>query len=172
MKHFLLIILLLELCSCSIVDVEDYVHEPTHKIRNSIVHWKYQRVAELTKETFLMVPNLREFSKSFSYPSGKLYVLAKTQRKVFIESVSLRSESKPEVLINVNKISELNRALKGTQYYSTNIVLFNSDNFPIEKWNSEPIIWLTIKYSENEGEIKVKSFKIEHEVFKEVAWST
>ena len=172
MKHFLLIVLFLILCSCSIVDVEDYEHEPTHNIRNSIIHWKYHRVAKLSNE-FLLVPNFREFSKSFSpHNSGRLYVLSKNQIKISIESVSLRSETRPETLIIINKSEELERVLTDTHFFHTNIEMLSSDTFPVEKWNSEPIIWLTIRYSINDGESKAKTFRIEHKISKNIAWST
>jgi len=172
MKLYPIFILLLFLCSCSVVDIEDYVHEPTNEIRNSIVHWEYGRVAKLTEAAFIVVPNFRTFSRSFSSPSGWVYILDKSNNEFYVESVSLKSESKPEVSVTINEKVSLDWKLKDTEYSYTKVSVFKSDTFDIETWNNQPVIIFTIKYSVNGGEIRTTEFKLQHKIYKEVAWPT
>jgi len=172
MKRILLVILLTMLSSCSLVDIEDYVHEPTHEIRNSIVNWNYGLVGELTDSAFILVPNFRKFSKSFSHRSGDLIVIDKTQSTILIESISLKTDLMPDAIIAVNKTASPRSALKDTDYFFTNVILFDSDSFDISVWNGEATIWLTINYSVNGGKLDTKTFKLEHSISKMVAWMT
>lgn len=160
------------LCTCSIVELEDYVHEPTDRIRNAFVYSDYGRIAKLTDEPFLIVPDFRSFSRSFPVPHAKLYVLAKSKTEVTIENISLSSEDNKAVVININKSIVIDQSLKDTEYLYNVFALLSDANLDVRSWNSKENIRLSITFDKDGSGAQTKVFELHHEIYKEIAWAT
>lgn len=172
LKFYPTLILLSLFCSCHIVEIDDYCHESTHEIRNSINHGKYSQIVGLSNAEIIIVPNFRTFSRSYSHFSGWIYILDKKQGQVYLKNVSLKTELKPEETVVMNKSVSLDQKLGDTQYFYTQLPVFDSDSFDIEAWNNQPVIFFSITYSVNCGKLKTKQFKLHHKTHKDIAWPT
>lgn len=172
MKIYLLVLLSIFQCSCSIVEIEDYIHEPTNDIRNSIDHWSYSRLDKLVDEKVILIPNFRTFSASFSFHVGQVVVLSEYPVDVAIDSVSIWSDNKKEVLVEINKKGTVNDRLGESKFYYLKLHVLRMDDFPIESWNSEPEIWIKVNYSLGGSVSKSETFNLKLITKKEVAWPT
>ena len=172
MKLYILILLSLLGCSCSIVEIEDYIHEPTNDIRNSIDHWSYSRLDKLVDEQIILIPNFRTFSASYSFHVGQVVVLSEYPVEVAIDSVSIWSDNKKEVSVELNKKGMVSDRLGESKFYYLKLHILRMDDFPIEAWNSEPKIWVKVNYRFGERATESEVFNLKLVTKKEVAWPT
>jgi len=172
MKIYILLLLSILQCSCSIVEIEDYVHGPTNDIRNSIDHWSYDRLDKLVDEPIILIPNFRTFSTSYSFHVGQVVVLSEHPVEVEIESVSIWSENKNEVSLELNKKGMVSDRLGESKFYYLKLHVLRMDDFSIESWNSEPEIWVKVNYRFGESALESEIFNLKLITKKEVAWPT
>jgi hypothetical protein len=139
------ILFLLLLSACNVVDIEDYIHEPTNDIRHAYIYSHHDQFDKLTDEDFLVVPNFRTFSKSFSSPYAKLLFLSKTEVKVEVLSVELVAGSKSKV-VPVDEIVEISRSRENTSYYYSSVIVLRERDLDIVYWNSLSSFTLKVSY--------------------------
>jgi hypothetical protein len=170
MKHLSIIFLLL-LSACSVVEIEDYIHEPTDSIRHAYIYAHYEKFDKLTNKEFLIVPNFRTFSKSFSSPYAKLLVLSKMETNVEIVSVELRSGHE-KVTVPVGDVLEVAKSDAGTSYFFSLIIVVREGDLEMKYWNSLEHFDLVVTYRHGNEDVQQANFKLDHDVYKDIAWPT
>ncbi len=170
---YLIYLLFIFLVSCSVIDIQDYVHEPTHKLRQSIINSGYTKANSTKNRDLIFVPNFREFSPSFSGNRSSLIVLSKNTITIFVEKAILRAP-KMDVsnTINISKKFNVQREVGTTGYKIDVIPLFDVKNTKYSNFQDSQVLELTIVYSLGGNSTEEKSFTLKLITKKDVAWIT
>lgn len=163
---------------CSRVEVLDYVHEPTHDLRQGLIynHDKY----EIPDDTRLvLIPNFRTFTTSFSVPNSSLIFLSRSRTKLLVQTVSLRNVATGHVEeVRVDTTYETERSLLETDIQEDTAwqvgygPLFDEDKVDYEKFRDAEELELTITYSQDGGAVKQEVFPLSLVRLSETAWIT
>tara|TARA_Y100000385_G_C13030502_1_gene610524 strand:+ start:106 stop:657 length:552 start_codon:yes stop_codon:yes gene_type:complete len=169
------------LLSCRAVNVYDYVHEPTHNLRNYLIHKNGDiNISRHTKESILFIPNLRTFTSSFSSPKYvDVYACSMKKGKVFLAKVTLiNNDTNHEVGKELNKIVLIEKKISGRyveyKQFCKSISLFDDkdinykDNFMNAKSLTLKVYY---RYPGSSLE-KEQIFKINLKKDKQIAWPT
>ena len=164
-------LLFLSLTACSVFNAEDYIHVPTDDIRHAYIYAHYDQFDNLTNEEFVIVPNFRTFSKSYPSPYAKLLILSQSKAKVEIDSVELLAGAR-SIKVPVGDVLEISKSLENTSYFYHSIIVLRENDLDVAYWNSQDSFKLKVSYKLGEEGIKHVEFKLEHHVYKEIAWPT
>mgnify|MGYP006890620960 FL=1 len=165
------LIILLGVSACSVVDVEDYIHEPTDGIRHAYIYSHHEEFDKHVSEDFVLVPNFRTFSKSYSSPYAKLLVLSKSELKVEVMSIELTNENK-SVTVQVGEALDISKTRDNTSYFYGSIIVIRADDLDVKYWNSQDFFTIKVSYHIDGGKIQYRKFKLKHDIYKDVAWPT
>ncbi|SMF67040.1 hypothetical protein SAMN02745866_04289 [Alteromonadaceae bacterium Bs31] len=165
------IIILLTVSACSIVDVEDYIHEPTDGIRHAYIYSRHEEFDKQVSENFVLVPNFRTFSRSYSSPYAKLLILSKSELSVEILSIELTNEDK-SVTVSVGEALDISKTRDNTSYFYGSIIVLRADELDTKYWNSQDFFTIKVSYNIDGGKILYREFKLKHDIYKDIAWPT
>lgn len=171
-KYWLLIFALF-LSACSVVDVQDYVHAPTHELRNSVIYSGHQSVRGVGDQQFVLVPNFRTFTSSYSVNRALLIVVSAGETIINVRNVLLRNqETGAFEAMELNKTFEVAKPVPDTEYFLGFVPLFKEDYARYSEFNQAGKLELTIKYSIDGGQLTTETAVLERVVDKDVAWVT
>lgn len=165
------IIILLTVSACSVIDVEDYIHESTDGIRHAYIYSHYEEFDKQVSENFVLVPNFKTFSRSYSSPYAKLLVLSKYELKIEIFSIELTNEDKA-VTVSVGEALDISKTHDNTSYFYGSIIVLRADDLDAKYWNSQDFFTFKVSYSIDGGKIQYREFKLKHDIYKDIAWPT
>ncbi len=81
MIKILILIIAIFLSAHTSVDVQDYKHDPTDGIRQSIIYSGQQEIDGIGSREFVLIPNFRKFTDSFTHNGAFLYVASKEKNR-------------------------------------------------------------------------------------------
>ncbi len=165
------IIILFFVSACSIVDVEDYIHESTDGIRHAYIYSHYEEFDKQASADFVMVPNFRTFSRSYSSPYAKLLILSKSELQVEIQSVELTGRDR-SVTVVVGEVLDITKTRDNTSYFYNSIIALRADDLDVSYWNTQDLFTVKVSFSIGDGGTKQREFKLKHNKFKDIAWPT
>ncbi len=180
MKYLSLVLVALCLSSCKMVEYYDYVHKPTHDIRQKLI-WQQgsvKPISKLTDEPVLLIPNLREFTPSYHERNVKLFVCSDKKEKIMItEAILLNDDTGYKITSTPNREVQLDqRDYKENGPYRIWIYLFRESSLDYTKFTGSSSITLIVKYRllppESDSEVHTKTYELKLKTVKDVAWPT
>tara|TARA_B100000287_G_scaffold413119_1_gene444316 strand:+ start:878 stop:1417 length:540 start_codon:yes stop_codon:yes gene_type:complete len=161
------------LSACSFVEVQDYQHEPTHEIRQSIIYSGQQEIDGIGNHEFIIVPNFREFTNSFTSNRAFLYVASKG--KTSINVISAKLHNKDTGLIEVIELGgsyPVSKPVAETGYFLGFVPLLKESYEEYGFFNTAKQLELTITYKIAGGNEVTETLTLKLVTRKEVAWVT
>jgi len=164
--------------SCTIVEYEDYVHEQTQEARQAII-WQQrtmEKVSELTDEPVFLIPNLREFSTSFSQHKAKLILCSESEQQIIITKAILTNDHTGR---KVQKTLEEKVVIDKKGYNKknplfTSIYLFQDEDMDYvgDFQNAESLTLEVFYRFDSTSPEKKKTYVIKLKKAKDIAWVT
>lgn len=159
------------LSACSTVVVQDYIHEPTQNLRQSIIYSGHTELDGIDENKFVIVPNFRTFTQSFSANRAVLIIVSDVQTSITFSSASLTNKDTGEVQsIELNEEYLVSKPVPETGYFLGFVSIFDHTYEGYEKFNSASELELEITYTISGGRPKTESLLLKLITKKEVAW--
>ena len=169
----LISIIAIFLTACSFVEVQDYEHEPTHDIRQSIIYSGQQEIDGIGSREFVIAPNFREFTSSFSANRAFLFVVSKEITSINVMSATLRN--KDTGLAEVIELGEgypVSKSVAETGYFLGFVPLLKESYDKFGLFNTAKELELIIKYNIAGGPEVTEKLILKLITRKETAWVT
>ncbi len=175
-----LILILLCVTSCRIVEIDDYIHDPTNDVRNALIweHRSIKKVSKLTDEPVLLIPNLRTFTSSYSERSAKLILCSDTKKQILItEAVLINNDTGYKTSAKLDEEVVIDKkGYKNKEPFRTWIYLFRENTVKYSEYENAKNLTLEVRYRhhpyDDSSPVKVKTFDIHLKKKKDVAWPT
>lgn len=161
------------LSSCQLIEIQDYVHAPTQKLRQSLIYSGYKEIDGVDDRLLVFVPNFRTFTESFSRHQARLLVLSSLDEEIHIRQVLLRNlDTTYSMAIEPDPNQSVLKFIEGTKYSIQFLLLIDEDSDQIEKFNTAQKLELVVTYSIGEEGLKDETMVIELVTKKDIAWAT
>lgn len=167
--------LALSLClgACRTVEVQDYVHEPTHKLRQSIVNSSLQRIDGIQDRRLVVVPNFRTFSPSYVANRAVLIIVSVGATTVQMDGAKLVNKDTGATQdIDLNEVCEVAKSVPKTGYFLGFVSLLKEDFDGFSAFNQAQELELTVTYRLADGQSVTETILLKRVVRKKTAWST
>lgn len=155
------------------VEYKDYVHEPTQKLRQSLIYSARTKVRGIGGRQLIFVPNFRTFTGSFSNNRAELLIVSSFDQEINVSEAVLHNidTSSYEKIALDNKNIKF-KSIEGTGYYIASLPLIGKDDAYIDKFNTAKKLELTITYRNSSNEVKKEIMAIELVTKSDIAWPT
>lgn len=161
------------LTACSFVEVQDYEHEPTHDIRQSIIYSGQQEIDGIGSREFVIVPNFREFTSSFSTNRAFLFVISKGITSINVMSVKLHNKDTGHTeLIELGERYQVSKSTAETGYFIGFVPLLKESYDKFGLFNTAKELELIITYNIAGGREITEKLILRRIIRKETAWIT
>ena len=178
--YLILIMSALGLSSCSTAKLDDYVHEPTNDIRNKLISQRarVKPVSKLTEDPVLLVPNLREFTTSFTVQCVKLIICSDAKDRILISDITLvNDDTGYEFKDSLNKeVTLQHRGHKESGPYQTWIYLIKGNDIDYKNFKGATGLTLSVTYkflsNTTSPDAERKTYKLRLKTVTGTAWAT
>jgi hypothetical protein len=169
----LIAFIVLLLSACSFVDVQDYVHEPTNKLRHSIVYSSHTEIEGMDEEVLKLIPNFRTFSPSFSRKRGVMIFASKEKLTLTVLQAKITNvETGVSDELTINSDVLIGKSVPDSPYYLGFLVVVDENFKKSDQYNGAGSLKLAITYVDASGNIINETFVLKLITRKEVAWVT
>lgn len=169
----LILLLPLLLCSCQLVEFQDYVHKPTQKLRQSLIYSGHKNVRGIDAQQLVLVPNFRTFTKSFPSNRAELFIVTSLDQEIIISEAVLRNLDTGAYKMIALDSKDVNfKPVEGTGYFIKSLLLLDKNDFPIHEFNTAKKLELVITYSVNNDAKRKEAMIIKLVTKKDFAWVT
>ncbi|MBZ0114553.1 MAG: hypothetical protein K8J08_18965 [Thermoanaerobaculia bacterium] len=162
----------------------DYVHEPTHELRQSLIY-NHDEYDVPEDQPLVLVPNFRTFTSSFSAPRSRLFFLSDRPTKLLVQTLSLRNVATGYVEeIRLETTYETQRSLKDTDFQKDSslqedtgwqvgyVPLFAEDQVDYEEFRDAEELEVTVTYSQDGGAVRQEVLVLRLVKLSKTAWAT
>ncbi|MCX2833110.1 hypothetical protein [Microbulbifer thermotolerans] len=161
------------LTACSFVEVQDYEHELTHDIRQSIIYSGQQEIDGIGSREFVIVPNFREFTSSFSTNRAFLFVVSKEITSINVMSAKLHNKDTGLTeLIELGERYQVSKSVGETGYFIGFVPLLKESCDKFGLFNTAKELELIITYNIAGGPEVTEKLTLRLITRKEIAWIT
>ncbi len=170
-----ILLLTLSLClgACRSVDVQDYVHEATHDIRQSLVYSSHQKIEGIKDRQFVVVPNFRTFTPSYTANRALLIIVSKGATSVHMDNAKLVNKDTGAIkVIDIDQTYEVAKSVPNTDFYLGFVSLLKEDFDGFADFNQAKQIELTVNYRLVDGKAVTETMLLKLVVEKQTAWAT
>lgn len=159
--------------ACSIVDVQEYVHEPTNAIRHSVVYSSHTEIDGMNDEVFKIIPNFRMFAPSYSIKRGSLVFAANREMDVNVISAKItNTETGDSSSIDIGRTISISKPIPNTKYFIGFLVVIDEQFSHPERYSGAQVINLEVLYTIANGKVVSENFVLKLITRKDVAWVT
>lgn len=167
-------LLTLLLGACRVVHIDDYVHEPTRQLRQSLI-WSGDSAKGADGRDFVLVPNFRTFPASWAQPRASLYVASISDDQIQINAATLTNLGTgvtQDIAIGGGGTPLALKPRDGTDYFVGNVVLLDSDFDDVGTFNEAEALELWIQYSISGDDPLEETMLIERIIRRTLAFPT
>lgn len=169
----LLLTVIFFLSACSFVEVQDYVHEPTQDLLESIIHSGHQEIEGAEGREFVIVPDFSTFSSSYSINKARLIIVSESANSISIkEARLLNTSSGDSKSIDLHQQYEVSSLVPGTGFYLSFVSLWDENFVSVSSFNKANELELIVSYSTAGSELKTETMILKLVARKEIAWIT
>ena len=171
--RYLSLFVIIFVSACSIVDVQEYVHEPTNSIRHSVVYSSHTKIEGMNGEDFKIIPNFRMFAPSYSFKRGALIFAANKEMSVNVIGAKIMNMDTGESsTIDINREISIDKPIPKDKYFIGFLVVIDEEFSHSEKYSGAQELNLEVFYKNASGEIVTEIFVLNLITRKDVAWVT
>jgi hypothetical protein len=165
----LLLLTVLLLSGCVLVSFEDYVHDETQEARQSI-NWG-GGTRGLPDRALVIVPDFRQFTRSFPNPRAHLIVVTRAPQTLHIESATVRNMDSGKMrTLHFPQPVEVRQPLGRDGHYRGYLPLLEKPDFADFSGAAE--IRLEVVYATAGGRKETRTFLLKRKQVRDFAWVT
>lgn len=166
--------------SCKVVEYYDYVHRPTHDLRQALV-WQQssmKNVSKLTDEPVLLVPNFRTFTSSYPEPAATLFLCSDKPETILVLRATLTDPATSRTaLVELNEEVRIDqKGYKKKNPLMTQISLFENDTMDFTQFKNAEELIMEVHYrypsSDEDAPDRKQTFKLQLKKVKDVVLPT
>ena len=157
------------LSGCVLVSFEDYVHADTQQARQSILWSGHTR--GLPDEALVLVPDFRQFTRSFTAPRADLIVVARSPQTLHVESATVRNMGSGKVRsLRFTQPVEVRKPLGDDGHYRGYLPLLDAQDFA--DFAGASAIRLEVVFATAGGGRESRTFLLKRKKVRDFAWVT